>query len=402
MESSVFGNRLPGDCYQHGKHAIIYDGTSTTVPTLDKGVIVFGGGISTEEARGIGVNGTAAAGVYRLDYDSIKNGGTGTRKRGSVDPLAKKVQMACKKKKCGEAGDLFYLEVREVQTCQFPITNWQWYPAFEVAFECNCLETCCQRLSALVDQINQEPAAPVTAAVTNVGSDWFITLTAKNAGQDFIVLAHEGLTEPKELVPYYKQQLTAAEVAKWFPNRTIPLLRDNPTKKMTVYEIYSTKKIPSTRAVGVATSNEMGDIYVEELVDEITLVVFDTATTQSNTALSALETILTGTNAYNRKLDSTTVVDRAYYRYLITRTDAGDAAALTAVRADSAYTSNQIQLDRSAYYGGKSYYTLITTSATPPTAASGDTVTQGQFVPDDLPVTISSCPEPESSVCLNC
>lgn len=402
MESSIYGKREPGDCRKHVRHALIYDGTSAVVPTLENSTIIFGGAISTEMSAGIGHLGHATLdGALRIDYADILSGGSGTRYRGSVDSLAKKIRLACRKKLCGEEGDRFYLEIKKVQDCFFPIpSEWEFLEPIEIGFECNCLETCCQRLSKAAYEINRRPEYPFTATVVNSGSDYFLDLTGKNAGQDWIVVAKEGFTKPKELVPYMKQQLTAKDVAFWFPTE-IPLLRDNPTKKMTVIELYYKKYYPKTELVGMAGSNEMADIYRYDVAHDVLMIVFDTATTQSNTALGALVTILTGVNAYTRKLGSTVVQDRAFYRYMITVTDAGDAAALTSVRED--YTTNVVQIDRSAYKGGVSYYTMITTSATPLAAVNGgEVVTPGQFVTDDLPVTADTCPVPENSVCLEC
>ena len=402
QESSIFGNRAPGDCRKQVRGtSIIYDGTSTTVPTLENEVIIFGGGKSTDIGSGIGYNGPSdPTQPFKLDYHSIWSGGSGTRILNSLDPLKRKVRLTCKNLLCGQSGERLSLQLGKIQTCEFPGTDWDtWLEPIDVWFECNCLETCCQRLSKVARMINERPDYPVVATTINVGDVYYLDLESKVAGLDFRIYALEGFAEPKDIVPYSHQYNTGYEIAAWF-NQSIPFLTANPTKKFTVLEIYYDHKVPTTNALGTATSNEQGDIYVMETIRDIVRVIFDEATTQSNTAFTALKTILTGNSAWNRKLGLTTAVYNNVYRYMIVRTDAGDAAALTDVRAD--YTTGVVQLDRSAKQGGKSYYTFLSTVATPPAADGTDVVTLGGFVSDDIPAIADGCPVPENSICLSC
>lgn len=407
MESSVFGNRKPGDCRKHVRGATIYDGTSTEVPTVENGVLVLKGGISTEVTQGIGVDGPSTAGnPFRVEYNKLLSGGSGSRVRTSLDSLKPTKRLECKTLECGERDTDLYIEIIPIANCKNPTTDWQWAEPILVTFECGCRETCCQRLKKAAQEINMRSENggyyPVTATVVNVGTKYFLDITAKDFNQDFRFGALQGFNPPKTIVPYNAQQLTADDVAFWFPYKTIPLLAANPTKKMTVVELYYREEYPTTNAVGGATSNPLGDIYELSTRPEVHMVVFDAATAQSQTALTALITALTGTNAYNRKLGTSTSVDIVAYPYLVVRTDGGDAAALTDARTD--YTANIVRLDRKAYDGTKSYYALYTTSATPPTPDGSDVVTQGSWTTSDLPATVTgiACPEPEDSVCLGC
>lgn len=402
QESSIFGNRAPGDCRKQVRGtSIIYDGTSTTVPTLEHGVIIFGGGKTTDIGRGIGVNGPAdATQPFKLDYHSILNGGSGTRILNSLDPLKRKVRLTCKNLLCGQKGERLSLQLGAIESCEFPLTVWnRWLEPIDVNFECNCLETCCQRLARVAKLINERPDYPVVATTINIGDVYYLDIESKFAGLDFRVYGKEGFAEPKDIVPFSKQYNTGYEISAWF-NQSVPLANANPTKKFTVVEIFYDAKVPTTNALGTATSNEQGDIYTFHYMPEIMRVVFDEATTQSNTAFTALKTILTGSSAYNRKLGLTTAVYNNVYRYMIVRTDAGDAAALTTTRGN--YTGGYVQLDRSAYQGGKSYYTFLSTTSTAPTANGSDVVTLGGFVIDDLPAITDGCPVPENSICLSC
>lgn len=396
MESPIYGPRDPGDCRKHARHAIIYDGTSTGVPAIENEVLVFNGGISNEPSQGVGFTGVAGE-AFRLIYAHIL---PNPRWRGSVDPLTKKIRLSVAQKQCGESGEHLYLELIPVGTCEFPRTNWEWNEPIEVGFECNCLESPCQRLSKVAREINKRTDYPVIASVTNVGSNYYLDLTARYAGQDFLIASAQGFTAPKTLIPNFKQNFTARDVAFWFPNQSIALLNSNPTKKMTVVELSYERRVPEDPSVGVASSNELTTTSRWSISKETIFLVFDTATTQSNTALTALITVLTGTNAYNRKYVNNVSADRALYPYLVVRTDAGDAAALTDARTD--YATGYVVMDRSHYTGGKSYYTLLTTSGTPPTADGSDVVTQGAFTNDDIPVIADGCPVVEDSICLDC
>lgn len=404
MESSVFGNRKPGDCRKHVREAIIYDGSSAEVPVVENGVLIFKGGISTGATQGIGVDGPTTTGnPFRIEYSQILSGGSGTRIRSSQDSLKPTKRLECKSLLCGENDTDMYIEIRPIDTCKRPRTDWQWDEPILVTFECGCQETCCQRMKRAAKEINMRADYPVTAAVVNVGTKYYLDLTSKDFDQDFIFGALQGFNVPRTIVPYNSQLLTAWDVAFWFPYVTIPLLAANPAKKMTVVEIYYRIEYPTTNAVGGATSNELGDIYELSVRPEILNVAFDRNTAQSETAYQALITALTASNAYLRKLGATTSADiGGAYPYLIVRTDAGDAAALTDARGD--YVTNAVRLDRKAYAGGKSYYELRSTSATPPTPDGTDVVTQGNFIASDIPAEAGAitCPEPEDSICVNC
>lgn len=409
-ESSIFGNRQPGDCTAAPQIAILYDGTNGAVlPTIAGGVIIFGGGLTTSPQQGIGANGFIGnGGAYRLDYDQLLNGGSGAIVRTSVDSLKKKMRLQCAVGDCGNKALNVFLKLAHQPTCEYPRNAYNsWVQPIDVQFTCECAETCCQKLNKAKDIINSLPDSPVVATVVNIGTDYFLDLEAKVAGLNFIIDGYEGFLTPQPVVPYFKQYYTAKDVRGWFGTPDSALLATD-TKKLTAIELFALCPVESTNAVGIATSNPLGDPNDFKWVKRHIVVLFDETVTASLNAFNALKAILAGPIVaatpglvdYFKKLVVTTTIDFAGYVYTIISTDAGDAAALTTARTN--YPTGVIALDRMYYVGGKSYYAFRSTSATLPTPVGGDVTKVGLPTLDEIPSGASTCPAPEDSICLSC
>lgn len=398
-DSSVFvRTRKAGDCGDSPINAVWYQGTTTAVPVLELGNIVFRGGTSLSKALGIGVNGKAYNdGEYKIPFDSILKGGSGVKIRACGTALKKTVRFKC----CDNqsSGDLerMAIDVRAVSNCEFP--KWfPWVSPKEVWHECSITQTCCQKLEKLAAEFNADPDSPVVATVSNVGTDYFLYLESKIAGLDFVVISQEGLTEADQTIPNFYPNFSAKSMEGWFGDKV--LLGGDLTRCMTVVEIFHYLDKPYRGAAG--TSNPQTDPSKYHRVLTQTTLVFDDAVANSLAAKNALITLLNGTSQYNDVLDGSTAADFPIYEYCVTRTDAGDAAALTDARADYA-TGILTPIERLRYVGGKSYYTIKSSSGTVPTPDGTDVVVRGACGADDYPCTDpSNCPEPDSSLCVNC
>ncbi|MCE7039243.1 hypothetical protein [Dyadobacter sp. CY312] len=409
MRDSSYGGprREIGDCGYAPNIAVYYDGSSPLVPVLRAGVLSFEGGQSFDSGKGIGYNGPSTLGVWSLDIDSILKGGAGTKIRCCNPSLKKKVRFKCCEPNCGENGERVYIELYNESSCEFPMNEEdRWVEPFEVYFQCGCVETCCQKLRKLAALINKNKNSPAVATVVNVGTDWFLELESKIAGKDFRIVGFEGLTPPDVIVPNYQQSFTAKSTKDWFPKEILGAC--DPNKCLAGLEMWFWDKRPFDEGVGSVTSNPTSEIYPFKLVLTHAIILFDPAIAASNTAFTRLKNILTGTTEYNKVLVSTDCDDFPIYKYCIIRTDAGDEAALEAVRAD--YTEQIISISRVIHADGKSYYTLTSKSAILPVApevvepAVADVVNTGACGADDLPCNQpDGCPEVEGAGgCVGC
>lgn len=392
--------RQPGDCWDAPVNAIFFSGANTDVPVLELGNVVFKGGTSLSKAKGIGVEGFATDNnFYKIPFDTILKGGSGIKIRQCGTSLAKRVRMKCCDTSTIGFDDLerMAIEVRAISNCENP--RWfPWVSPKEAYFECGTMQSCCQKLNRIAEEFNTDSDSPVTAEVSNNADGWFIDLISKIPGLDFHVIAQEGLTDPDVIVPNFERGFTAKTMVDWFgAGQIIPGSAD---KCMTVIEVFNYLKKPYRGGAG--TSNPLTDPSQFREVLNHTMLVFDDTNTNSLAAKNAFITLANGTSQYNDILAGSTAADFPTYHYCIERTDAGDAAALDAVRAEANYTPNVIKIGRSLYKNGKSYYDFHSLSGTAPTADTGDTVRAGYCGKDDLPCTQpDGCPEVEGG-CINC
>ena len=403
MRDSSYGGprRAPGDCTNAPNVAVYYPGTTTDVPLLQAGNINFVGGISWDSGRGIGHNGPSAPGVFSIPFDKILKGGSGVKLRTCIASTKKKVRMKCCEPTCGEGGERTSVEIQQFSTCEFPVlTEDLWLQPYDVYFSCGCAQTCCQRLTKLAGLINADPKAPVVASVANVGEEWFFYLEAKVAGVNFKVQSWEGLTEPDEIVPNYTQEFTAAKTKGFFPTEVLGAC--DADKCLSACEFWFYDDIPddSHGSIGM-TSNYLSAPSSFTTILRHAIVFFDPNVVNSAAALTALNVITAGTSEYNKIRTSSASADFVLYKFCISRVDDGGGTALTTTRAN--YTTQVISLNRTKYDGTKSFYTLSTTSATPPTPNGSDVVVAGSCGADDYPCTVADgCPEPEEGVCIGC
>ena len=400
LDSSVFvKSRKPGDCGDSPINALYYDGTSTLVPVLSAGSIVFQGAKSYSKSRGIGFNGPSSApgnNFFKIAADDIQKGGSGVKVRACTPSLKKKSRFKCCSVNCAEFQERTAIEIKAISSCENQIW-YTWVSMKEVFFECGCTESCCQKLNKLKAQFDNDPDSPVTATVVNVGDDWFIEIEAKVAGVDYLVKSSEGLTKEDVIVPNYLQSFTAGTMREWFPDSDINSLAADTC--MDAIEVFFWDKVLVRGTSG--TSNPLTDNSRYETILNKSIVVFKPGNANATAAKNAFLTILTGTDERNKRLLSTQAVDFAAYPYCIVRTDAGSAANLETVRTD--YPTGVLSLARSTYANGKSYYSLSSSSATVPTAVGTDVINRGFCGRDDMPCNVpDGCPEIEGSLCLNC
>lgn len=402
MRDSSFGGprRKDGDCGSPPAITTLYNENITGQPVVENGVLLFRGGKSFDTGLGIGFNGSAEKGVLAINYEDILKGGSGVKIRQCGEDLTKKVRLKCCENLCNEFGERLEIQLQKVSSCRFPEED-IWVQPYFTDTICGCISTCCQRLRALAKVINADENSLVTAEVVSVGADpetqeWFLELTSKAVGKDFRLVSYEGLKEPVDVVPFAVQKFTAKDMVDWFPEEIIS--QCTPNKCLTVVEIWAKLSQEDDEASGRVTSNYLSPTSPLKSHVQHYAIVFDTSVSGISAKYTALITALGGgNNNYLRVAPSgLSATVEVTYNYCLARTDAGDATALTA--ATTAYVTGSVTaIGRSYYVNGKSYYTLTSTSATPPTpvSESGDTVAVGICNETNLPCNSpDGCPEP--------
>lgn len=402
-DRSVFVHtRQQGDCGDSPVNAVFYSGATADVPVVQAGNLVFKGAISDVKARGIGFDGPALNNNWpKLPLFDVLTGGAGVKIRACNPSRKKKMRFkCCSTSQCNDSTERTAIEVRAISNCEFP--KWQtWVGPKEVYFQCGCTESCCQKLRKLESQFNMDADSPVTATVVNIGTDWFIELESKVAGLDFHVLAVENLTEGDIIVPNFQQGFTAKSMKGWFGADIVGPC--DPDKCMTVVEVFFWDRVVDRGFSG--TTNPATDPSKYDIIKNQFTLVFDKSNANSLAAFNATLTALTGTDERNKRLVSTEASDFPVFHYCIIRTDAGSLANLETAR--TGYTTGVISLSRQFYVNGKSYYTLVSTSDTPPTpitiGENVDVVNRGGCGIDDRPcLEPDGCPEITDSTCLSC
>ncbi|MGG7664070.1 hypothetical protein [Dyadobacter sp. BHUBP1] len=382
--------RKPGDCGQAPELAIFYPGTSSQVPVIELGNLVFKGGVSVwaAKAKGIGYDGYATDdNWHKVPFHDILTGGSGVKIRGCGQNLKKKVRLKCCAPNCTEIGERTAIEVRAIASCEYPMWN-NWVSPKEVFFQCGCVETCCQRLHKLADEFNSDPDSPVTATV--IGWE-FIELESKVEGVDFTVLSWEGLTEPDVIVPNFRVGYTAYTIKDWFGQEIVGPCE--PDMCMYVVEIFHYSKRPWREHAG--TSNPVTDPSNYKIVLETTTVVFQPYNENSMDAYYALLELLESQDVLHVKIIDTAMGDYPTYPYCLLRDDAGDEAALQTAQTDYLGAVNLISLTRSFYENGRSFYSVTSKSGNPPAQVGNDVVNPGFCGADDKPCSEADACEPE-------
>lgn len=351
---------------------------------------------------GIGFNGYPVTNEFAIPLDAILPGGSGAKIRCCGTPTTKKVRLKCCGINCEQAEQDIHIMFQYVSSCQFPLDEYDTMEPIDVYDECGCVETCCQKLTRVAAQINAQTNSPVNAAYVPVGTEHYLELTAKAAGQNFEVSVHEGLTAPVTVVPYFAQDFSAKTVKNWFTPEVLGACDTD--RCLNILEISFVNMEHADQAGGSVTSNPGSSFAPLKEVIRHASIVFDPAVANSTTAFTALKTILTGTDERNKLLKSTTCEDFPEYRFCIARTDtgvAGDPANITDVRTD--YATAVISITRAFWDGTKSYYTLRSTSSVAPTADGADVVTAGGCGSTNLPCAgpPDTCP-PSESLCVGC
>lgn len=370
--------RQAGDCGPTPEFALYYSGATTAVPTLEFGNIVFTGATSAWPIKTLGVDfdgPTAGRNVHQIVFNDIKTGGAGVRLRAAGADLKQRYRFECLENTCNGLQEKTSIEVQVFNSCEFPL--WEtWNSPKEVFTEIGCIDSCTQRVTLLAAKINADVDSPVVATV--VGTN-MIEIEAKFAGMQIQVISYEGLTTPDQVVPNFKRIFTSRRAINWFGPAQFGLT--DADINLSAVEIYHWDRQIVDRTAG--TSNAQSNISVFQWVERTTTVVFNPANTNSQAAYTALVALLNQSAALDKRLVSTTPGDFAVYPYCIQRTDANTAGALATAQTDYV-TGNVISLGRTYYQGTKSYYTIQSKSATPPTAIGSDTIVIGYCGPDDL------------------
>jgi hypothetical protein len=374
-------------------------GGTPILPTIECGVIRLNGAISCNGSIGVQQDGHLKAGnPFSIVYDKILPGGTGVKIRCCKPPLRKRMRAKCCVLDCTTETQNLFLNIREIDACLTrKVTDWTL--PFEVGHICRCMETCCQKLNAIAKIINDHENAPVNAAVVNIGAEYYLDIEARDEKADFEILGTEGFGDWKEIVPFTTQHFDAKSVDAMLCQNI--LTECDPNECFQAVEVYWMADIPFREAQMMGSNpTEANEMFHQRI--EFALITFqdDAGTPGVNLAFNALKTILLGTSEYDKKLCDTSCPEDHVLGYCIARTDAGDVAALTAVR--TAYAAPVfLTLDRLKYEGGKSYYTVTYVNpAGAPTAIGTDVVSLGICDGQNGSCTPSSpCPTVASSCC---
>lgn len=373
------------DCGNIPEFALLYDGSITGSPTLSLGNILFTGGVSLHKGRGAGKG--QSPGVFSIPFNAILPGGKGV-KIGSCTTLQNKVvDFKCCDGICGEDEEDLVINLKYLPTCEDPIQD-NFFMDYRIVYDTHCNLTCEDKLRLLANEINtrDEGRAPAVATVVQVGDDWTLRLTGK--GVNFHVQYFGGLLGGETVIGYSNSRLMASKMQEWFGKEIFNQCTTDECFNYVEIFFYDTFR----EAGHTAPSFFSADVSKQTLKIRSAIIVFDVDQT---TPYNALNTILYAAgNGVDAKISSATPAASLanVYDYVITRTDAGDATALTAVQ--TAYTTEVLPISRSLYKDGVSYYVITTASSTAPTAQGSDIVTPGVFTNAVLP-----CPtDPETGV----
>lgn len=297
-----------------------------------------------------------------------------------------KTRIECQKKLC-QSNEYYgtILTQRETGTVQYARSE---YMAFDPLEDPDCVQTCQQRAQSLVNRINADPYAFVTATLVtetvNSVSTYSVDIEAKIGGVIFDQSV-QGFTPPDILVAATRESYTARLVRAWYGAGYIPSSFPD-SQVLTVAEIQYLEDI---KLDNYSTSSNASPHGIRAKRLALYAVIFDETVTNSASALTELKAIVNYEREaalYHSRLISTAGNPAVTYPFTIAKTDAGDASAFTT--ASTAYSNgNTVKFTRMAYDSttGKSYYTIISKVNTPPTPSGSDVVEPGSYGPDDTP-----------------
>jgi hypothetical protein len=361
---------LPDGNFYDPHQALLFDGSNSLLPTVAFGSILFNG---AKESLG------GKKQPFELKYDRI----LGYDVHCCQPSTTKKVRIKCCPINECTSDEFATIELQFYSTPEFPI-GLQYGLENDRIFvslveDCGASD-CCRVISALANQINGKGNNyPVKAtAIKNSANEWFLDIEAKNAGQDFKVIGVENLSQPTLLSPNYVQKLTAKSIANWFDS---PLVTDcDPDKCMEVVEIRYKEFLPHAEGGFIGSPNGQMTGTVNLPVDNLLPLVFDPSNPVSQAYKAALFNLLelngvaASVKPFLQVKGNKVCKDGPFYSFCVTRTDAGDDAAIVTLKADyGAATAYRTQ-----YKAGVSTYTIsVFNVATAPTAVGADTVVVG-------------------------
>ncbi|RYC70664.1 hypothetical protein [Spirosoma sordidisoli] len=359
------------DCRPTPDVAVFYDGTTTAVPLLDRGNIVFAGAKTNRPSQGIGVIGSGSD--FKTVYANILTGGAGVKLRCANAATQQVLRFGT----TAGPGDLS-LRLKPVFSCENTFEYDEEIPLL-LYYRQGVYDTVEQKLTEAAKRFNDLYPHLGSAAVVTDGSEKFLHITTKYAGQRFRVVSQNGFTGPFLVVPGSTGGYTRALIGAWFTDT-----ESTATDAIKVVEIFTTVKFPGEVKGSVTSNPNQATQSPHEVYQNIAVCFADN--TNGNAALTALKNILKGpasgnlAQGYIAKLVGDECADSPQYTYTLVRQDAGDAAAHAATK--TAYPAI-IGLWRTSYDGTKSTYTITTASSTAPTAVtdSGDQFKKGSSTP---------------------
>lgn len=372
--------RWQGDAavFNQPEFIIIYDGANNAVPVLTVG------GVITLLPQPGDINN------YKMLYRHLQEVNI---TQSNVTLTKHKTRVECRKIKC--QGNEYYgiiVTRRSTGTVMWSRREYMNYEQVDLDNP-DCNTDCQARVDILVNQINTDPygfvtATKVTTPLAGGGNSYSIDLEAKIAGVVFDQTG-QGFTNPDVLVQASKGSYTAAQMRQWYGTGFLAGVAD--TKVFTIAEVLIEEIIVTDNLSTSSNSSPHGFRHRRMAFGTI---VFDESNSNSLNALNEFKAIVNYEKAaslYHSRLMSTAGNPAVTYPFTIAKTDAGDATAFNTAQTAYAGGSNGVRFIRADYVNGKSYYTTLLKTNTPPTPinSSGDVVEPGSYGADDLP-------------CLNC
>ena len=400
QSASFIGYRQPGDCRPNADIVAYFSGETTDVPAVEVGNLVLRGSVSNVVNQGINFNGPGD-GPLKIDWDTIKNGGSGVKLRCATLDLKQRIRFTVQKPQgCGDPiSNVVALQLNPLESCNKGYEYDSELP-LNLFKRCGGFETDCQITEEIARQFNWEYAhlgrAYQTIESVNGVNRYALDIEALDPAQYFYIEQHEGLSRPRVIVPANKRNYTRALVRDWFGTSPKgPTLLDTDTTLLNVIEIFTMKKVGTTFS-GVATSSMETDTTTYTDVPVTITLVFET-NVNGNAAFAKVKSLLKGPGSgngaapYIAKMLDDTCADTVMYPYTIARADDGSPAAFATIKTDYPEVKTSYL---ARYVGGKSYYEVYTGADTlpvPTSAKPGDTVLKGtNLVPDYY--SLSSCP----------
>jgi hypothetical protein len=398
--SSFLSGRQIGDCRPQPDIVVYFDGSNTEEPLIEAGTLVFKGAKANVPNQGISVSGLANS-AFKFSYGDIRPGGAGVKLRCLTNDTKQRIRFTVLNPKiCGYKPDVFALQLRPVEYCGKAFEFDEEYP-IHFFRRCGSLETDCQITEEAARLFNQDYSHLGTAytimETVNGVSVYGFDIETKEAGQSFSIEQHEGFSNPRIIIPGNKRNFTRSLARDFFKTAAFkPTIYDGSNDaNLNVIELFGTIDVRTSFA-GVATSDLGKDTTTSTKVPISIAVLFE-INANANAQFAKIKSLLkgpgnnNGAGPYLSKMIDDTCADQQFYPYTLVRTDAGDPAAMLAVKTQ--YPEVKL-IYRPGYMAGKSYYEIWTAADTIPVPTSAiptDVLTKGNNqVPE--PYTVSSCP----------